>query len=49
MTSIERLTGRTPSLPEVAEVYAQHFGDVFERVLDRDLVTSSLPLQVAGT
>ena len=45
MTSIERLTGRAPSLPEVAEVYARHFGEVF----DRDLVTSPLPLQVVGT
>ena len=45
MTSIERLTGRAPVLPEVAEVYAHHFGAVF----DRNLVASSLPLQVAGT
>jgi lipoyl(octanoyl) transferase len=57
MTSIERLTGRAPVLPEIAEVYARHFGDIFERViervLDRDLVISPLPaplqLQVAGT
>jgi lipoyl(octanoyl) transferase len=45
MTSIERLTGRAPDLSEIAEVYARHFGEVFER----DLVTSPLPLQVAGT
>jgi lipoyl(octanoyl) transferase len=48
MTSIERLTGRAPDLSEVAEVYARHFGDVFERVIDRDLVTSPLSLQAAG-
>ena len=45
MTSIERLTGRAPSLPEVAEIYAHCFGEVF----DRDLVISPLPLLVAGT
>lgn len=49
MTSIERLTGRAPALPEIAEVYARHFGEVF----DRDLVISPfpapLPLQAAGT
>lgn len=57
MTSIERLTGRAPDLSEVAEVYARHFGDVFERVIERviervldgDLVTSSLSLQAART
>lgn len=31
MTSIERLTGRAPSLPEIAEVCAGHFAAVFER------------------
>ncbi|HEV2851698.1 MAG TPA: lipoyl(octanoyl) transferase LipB [Thermoanaerobaculia bacterium] len=45
MTSIERLTGRAPVLPEVAEVYARHFGEIF----DRDLATTSLRLQAAGT
>jgi lipoyl(octanoyl) transferase len=33
MTSIERLTGRAPSLPEIAAVAARHFGDVFDREL----------------
>lgn len=48
MTSIERLTGRAPALREVAEVYARHFGEIF----DRDLVaamTAPFPLQAAGT
>lgn len=33
MTSIERLTGRAPGLPEVAAVCARHFGEIFERDL----------------
>jgi lipoyl(octanoyl) transferase len=33
MTSIERLTGRAPSLPEVAEAAARHFGEIFDREL----------------
>jgi hypothetical protein len=32
MTSIERLTGRAPSLPEIAEVCAGHFAAVFDRM-----------------
>jgi lipoyl(octanoyl) transferase len=31
MTSIERLAGRAPSLPKIAEVCAGHFGRVFGR------------------
>jgi lipoyl(octanoyl) transferase len=31
LTSIERLTGRAPSLPEVAVVCARHFAEVFDR------------------
>src|SRR4029079_3402201 len=31
LTSIERLTGKAPSLPEVAAVCARHFATVFER------------------
>ncbi len=31
LTSIERLTGRAPSLPEVASVCARHFAEVFDR------------------
>jgi lipoyl(octanoyl) transferase len=33
MTSIERLTGRAPELPEIAAVAARHFGEVFDREL----------------
>ena len=33
MTSIERLTGKAPSLPEIAAVCARHFGEVFGREL----------------
>lgn len=33
MTSIERLTGRAPSLPEIAAVCARHFGEIFDREL----------------
>jgi lipoyl(octanoyl) transferase len=49
MTSIERLTGRAPVLAEIAEVYARHFGDVFERDLVVSPLPFSLPLQAAGT
>jgi lipoyl(octanoyl) transferase len=31
MTSIERLTGKAPGLPEIAEVCAGHFAEVFGR------------------
>lgn len=37
MTSVERLTGRAPALPEIATVCAGHFAAVFERELRRDL------------
>lgn len=33
ITSIERLTGRAPDLPEIAAVCARHFATVFEREL----------------
>ena len=33
MTSIERVTGRAPAMPEIAEVAARHFGVVFDREL----------------
>jgi lipoyl(octanoyl) transferase len=33
LTSIERLTGRAPALPEIAAVCARHFAAVFEREL----------------
>lgn len=31
MTSIERLTGKAPALPEIAQVFAGHFARIFER------------------
>ncbi|HJX27253.1 MAG TPA: lipoyl(octanoyl) transferase LipB, partial [Thermoanaerobaculia bacterium] len=37
MTSVERLTGQAPSLPEIAAVCARHFGEIF----DRELVVSA--------
>ena len=43
MTSIERLTGRAPELPEIAAVCARHFGAVF----DRELVAAQAPAAVA--
>jgi lipoyl(octanoyl) transferase len=36
MTSIERLTGRTPALAEVAAVCAGHFATIFEAIFERD-------------
>jgi lipoyl(octanoyl) transferase len=33
MTSLESLTGSAPSLPEIAAVFARHFGEIFERDL----------------
>ena len=33
LTSIERLTGRAPALPEIAAVCARHFGEIFDREL----------------
>ncbi|HEX4963653.1 MAG TPA: lipoyl(octanoyl) transferase LipB [Thermoanaerobaculia bacterium] len=44
MTSIERLTGRAPSLPEVAAAAARHFGEIF----GRELVAAAPQLQTAG-
>jgi lipoyl(octanoyl) transferase len=44
MTSIERLTGQAPSLPEVAEVVARHFGEIFGRELVMETpILASLP------
>ncbi|HEX6899592.1 MAG TPA: lipoyl(octanoyl) transferase LipB [Thermoanaerobaculia bacterium] len=43
MTSIERLLGEAPSLPEIAAVCARHFGDIF----DRELVTLPAPAMAA--
>jgi lipoyl(octanoyl) transferase len=40
MTSIERLTGRAPSLPGIAAVCARHFGQIFDRELVSAAVSS---------
>src|SRR3954449_770427 len=44
MTSIERLAGRAPSLPEIAAVCARHFGEVFDREL---VAAAAAPAAVA--
>src|SRR5215218_7912935 len=44
MTSIERLTGRAPSLPDVAAVCARCFGEIF----DRELVAAAPAIRAAG-
>ncbi|HSS52184.1 MAG TPA: lipoyl(octanoyl) transferase LipB [Thermoanaerobaculia bacterium] len=48
MTSIERLTGQAPSLPEVAVSVASHFGEIFSRELVEEIPTvAALPLSHA--
>ncbi|MFY9825085.1 MAG: lipoyl(octanoyl) transferase LipB [Thermoanaerobaculia bacterium] len=48
MTSIERLTRRAPSLPEVAASVARHFGEVFGREPVEEIpAVASLPLSHA--
>jgi lipoyl(octanoyl) transferase len=42
MTSIARLTGRAPSLEEVAAVYAGHFAAVFDREVVRQPIASGV-------
>jgi lipoyl(octanoyl) transferase len=44
MTSIERLIGRAPALPEIAAVATRHFGEVF----DRELVAAPFPVLTVG-
>ncbi len=47
MTSIQRLTGRSPSLLQVAEIASRHFGEIF----DRELIPEAalvLPLSRGG-
>jgi lipoyl(octanoyl) transferase len=41
MTSIERLTGTAPPLPEIAAVCARHFGQVFQRELAAAAMSST--------
>ena len=44
MTSIERLTGQAPSLPDIAAVCARCFGEIF----DRELLTAAPAIQRAA-
>jgi lipoyl(octanoyl) transferase len=48
MTSIERLVGRAPSLPEIAAVCAGHFGEVFQRELVAAVSSAREPAAVGG-
>lgn len=45
MTSIERLVGAAPPLPEIAAVCARHFGRIFDREL---IVTAPEPAAAVG-
>jgi lipoyl(octanoyl) transferase len=47
MTSIERRTGRAPSLAEVAAVCAGHFGRIFDRELHRQRGVTAPPRVLA--
>lgn len=49
MTSIERLTGWAPSLPEIAAVCARHFGEIFDRELVAAGSAILSPLQPMGS
>ena len=44
MTSIERLAGRAPSLPEVAAAAVRHFGEIF----GREMIAAAPTLATAG-
>lgn len=48
MTSIERLTGQAPALPEVAALCARHFGEIFGRELVDDPYPSWAPCTPAS-
>ena len=49
MTSIERLTGKAPALPDIAAVAARHFGEVFGRELVDDPYPSWAPASVSAS
>jgi lipoyl(octanoyl) transferase len=49
MTSIERLTGRAPALPEIAAVCARHFGEVLGRELVHDPYPSWAPASISAS
>jgi lipoyl(octanoyl) transferase len=48
MTSIERLLGKAPPLPEIAAVCARHFGQVFQRDLVAALPADREPAAVGA-
>jgi lipoyl(octanoyl) transferase len=48
MTSIERLVGSAPPLPEIAAVCARHFGEVFDRELVAAVSSESEPAAVGA-
>jgi hypothetical protein len=48
MTSIERLAGEAPPLPEIAAVCARHFGQVFGRELVAAVSSAREPAAVGG-
>jgi lipoyl(octanoyl) transferase len=49
MTSIERLTGKAPTLPEIAAVAARHFGSIFGRelVVAEEIAMAARPVLAA--
>lgn len=49
MTSIERLRGKSPALPEVAAVCARNFGEIFGRELVAEPSLSLTPCTAAST
>ena len=49
MTSIERLTGKAPTLSEIAAVCARHFGKIFERELVADPYPSWVPASISAS
>jgi lipoyl(octanoyl) transferase len=49
MTSIERLTGKAPTLSDIAAVCARHFGEVFGRDLVDDPYLSWAPASISAS
>jgi hypothetical protein len=49
MTSIERLTGKAPTLPDIAAVCVRHFGEIFGRELVDDPYPSWAPASISAS
>ena len=49
MTSIERLTGKAPTLSDVAAICARHFGEIFGRELVDDSYPSWAPASISAS